>query len=197
MNKWLRKTLVVMVSILTFGLISPSQLMNNINAGKLSDRDVFETNGSMNSIAQSTAFLDDSDESNDQYLEELMKQAETQSYQKFGVKIKPAIEDEFRDLILPNIEKAIEETAARFPKEDLKNLTISELPGSGYTEKIFHVKNRITNEDILRFHVRRDHPPQAGFWFNFHYHTIFDGYQIHHDLGSIYWDKNTPPKWMA
>ncbi|MFL6556465.1 MAG: YpjP family protein, partial [Bacillus sp. (in: firmicutes)] len=24
-----------------------------------------------------------------------------------------------------------------------------------------------------------------------------DDFQIHHELGSIYWAKNTPPKWMS
>ena len=63
--------------------------------------------------------------------------------------------------------------------------------------KIFHVYNRLTGEDLLRFHVRRDHPPQDGYWFNFHYHTAEDGFQSHHELGSIYWDRNTPPDWMS
>jgi hypothetical protein len=197
MNNWLRKTFVVLVSILTFGIITPSQLINNVNAEKPSDRDVFETNMLINSIDQSTIFLDDSKFSKDALIEELTKQAEMQTYQKFGVKIKPAIEDEFREIILPNIEKAIAKTTAQFPNEDLQNLAISEQPGGGYSEKIFHVKNIHTNEDILLFHVRRDNPPQAGYWFNFHYHTIYDGFQSHHDLGSIYWDKNTPPKWMS
>jgi hypothetical protein len=197
MNKWVRKTFVVMVSLLTFGLISPSQLINNVHADKTADQDIFEANMPMNSIVQSTALLDDSKFSKDHHVENLIKQAEMQSYQKFGEKIKPAIENEFREIILPNIEKAIEETAAQFPKEDLHNLAISEQPGSGYSEKIFHVKNLLTNENILLFHVRRDNPPQAGYWFNFHYHTIYDDFQSHHDLGSIYWDKNTPPKWMA
>ncbi|WML45017.1 YpjP family protein [Neobacillus sp. PS3-40] len=197
MNNWLRKTFVVLVSILTFGIITPSQLINNVNAEKPSDRDVFETNMLINSIDQSTIFLDDSKFSKDTLIEELTKQAEMQTYQKFGVKIKPAIEDEFREIILPNIEKAIAKTTAQFPNEDLQNLAISEQPGGGYSEKIFHVKNIHTNEDILLFHVRRDNPPQAGYWFNFHYHTIYDGFQSHHDLGSIYWDKNTPPKWMS
>ncbi|WP_310794657.1 YpjP family protein, partial [Bacillus safensis] len=24
-----------------------------------------------------------------------------------------------------------------------------------------------------------------------------DGFQTHHELGNIYWDKNTPPSWMS
>ena len=113
-----------------------------------------------------------------------------QSYQKFGTRIKPVIENEFREIILPNIEKAL--TGSGFP-----------ISRRGY-KKPHHLLNAwcranqrryliLTNsdsgKDILRFHVRRDNPPQAGYWFNFHYHTYHDGFQSHHELGSIYWEK--------
>ncbi|WHY84359.1 YpjP family protein [Neobacillus novalis] len=197
MNKWLRKSLFVMVSALTFGLVTPTQLMNNVNAEKLSDRDAFEASAADRSLSSGNAFLEESKFDREKFIEELIKQAENQSYQKFGTKIKPVIENEFREIILPNIEKAVDETAAQFPEEDLKNLTITEQPGSGHSEKIFNIKNGETGKDILRFHVRRDNPPKAGYWFNFHYHTYHDDYQSHHELGAIYWAKNTPPKWMS
>ncbi|MDP4083529.1 MAG: YpjP family protein [Bacillota bacterium] len=199
MNKWIRKTFVVMVSVLTFGLITPSQFINNVNAEKNSNSDIVETNLPLmnNSVVLPTVRFEKSQLSKQSLLDELIKQAEEQTYKKFGSKIKPAIEDEFREIILPKIEKAIEETASNFPEEDLRNLAITESPGSGYSEKIFHVKNQLTNENILLFHVRRDNPPLAGYWFNFHYHTKYDEYQVHHELGSIYWAKNTPPKWMS
>jgi hypothetical protein len=100
-------------------------------------------------------------------------------------------------VILPNIEKAIQEVAVQFPEESLANLKVTETPGGGLSEKIFHITNSKANEDVIRFHVRRDHPPQQGYWFNFHYHTHHDNFQAHHELGSIYWNKNTPPKWMT
>ncbi|MFF2450416.1 YpjP family protein [Neobacillus sp. NPDC058068] len=197
MNKWLRKSLFVMVSALTFGLVTPTQLMNNVNAEKLSDRDAFEASAAERSLSSATAFLEESEFDRDKFIENLIKQAENQSYQKFGTRIKPVIENEFREVILPNIEKAVDETAAQFPEEDLKNLTITEQPGSGHSEKIFNIKNGETGKDILRFHVRRDNPPKSGYWFNFHYHTYHDDFQSHHELGAIYWAKNTPPKWMS
>jgi hypothetical protein len=196
MNKWLRKSFFVMVSILTFGLVTPTQLLNSVNAENLKDRDVFETTAG-NSYSQTSGYFEESEFNREAFMEELIKQAELQSYQKFGTKIKPLIEDEFREIILPNIEMAISETADQFPEEDLKNLTITEQPGSGQSEKIFHIKSRLDGKDVLRFHVRRDHPPQEGYWFNFHYHTYHDEFQTHHELGSIYWAKNTPPKWMS
>ncbi|OIK15428.1 hypothetical protein BIV60_09760 [Bacillus sp. MUM 116] len=193
MKKWVRKSFMVMVSILTFGLVSPSQLMNNINAGKPSD----QATAPSGSFAQTPKIAEESEFNRERFMEDLLKQAEEQSYQKFGSKIKPVIAQEFRSIILPNIEAAITETAAQFPEEDLRNLTITEQPSGGLSEKIFHIKNSETNKDILRFHVRRDQPPQQGYWFNFHYHTYHDNYQNHYSLGSIYWAKNTPPKWMS
>lgn len=193
MNNWIRKTFVVMVSILTFGLVTPTQLINNVNAEKPADNEVFETSTQPASISQHPAVFP----KEDIILEKLKKQAEIQSYQKFGTKIKPVIEDEFREMILPNIEKVLDEIAGQFPEEELQNITITEQPGKGQSEKIFHVINRQTNKDLVRFHVRRDNPPQAGYWFNFHYHTYQDQFQSHHELGAIFWAKNTPPKWLS
>jgi hypothetical protein len=197
MNNWLRKTLFVLVSVLTFGLVTPTQLINTVNAENLADRDAFEAPSTESTFGQTNTFIEDSNFDKEKFIGELIKQAELQSYQKFGTRIKPVIENEFREIILPNIEKALEEMTVQFPEEDLKNLTISEQPGAGLSEKIFNVNNRVLGKDILRFHVRRDNPPQAGYWFNFHYHTYHDQFQSHHELGSIYWAKNTPPKWMS
>jgi hypothetical protein len=197
MNKWIRKSFVVLVSVLTFGLITPTQLINNVNAEKPTERDTIEAALLRGYVQENSFFETEEVVDKEKFLEELVKKAELQSYQKFGTRIKPVIENEFREIIMPKIEKALQETAAQFPTEDLLNLAITETPGKGQSEKIFNIKNSETNMDVLRFHVRRDNPPQAGFWFNFHYHTYHDGFQSHHELGSIYWDKNTPPKWMS
>ncbi len=197
MNKWLRKSLFVMVSILTFGLVTPTQLINGVNAESPIERDALETATLEGNFAQLNKSSEESEFDRDQFMGNLIRQAEVQSYQKFGTRIKPVIEHEFREIILPNIEAALEQIAAQFPDEDLKNLTLTEQPGAGQSEKIFHIKNTLFGKDILRFHVRRDNPPQEGYWFNFHYHTWHDDFQTHHELGSIYWAKNTPPKWMS
>jgi len=197
MNKWIRKSFVVLVSLLTFGLVTPTQLINNVNAEKPTDREPFEATSAWDSFIQEEEIFREPEFDKEKHVKGLMKQAEIQSYQKFGTKIKPVIENEFREIILPNIEKALQDTVRQFPETEVSNLAITEFPGKGQSEKIFHVKNNETNHDILRFHVRRDNPPQSGYWFNFHYHTFEDGFQSHHELGSIYWDKNTPPKWMS
>jgi hypothetical protein len=196
MQKWIRKSVVVMVSILTFGLITPPPgfLNGNVNAENSSERD---NRDSFLESGISTHYLQDERSQKEKFIEDMVTLAELQSYQKFGPKIKPVIENEFRDVILPNIEKAIEEVATQFPDEDFMHMAISEQPSGGLSEKIFHIENRLTSEDVIRFHVRRDNPPKSGYWFNFHYHTYHDQFQSHHQLGSIFWDKNTPPKWMS
>ncbi|RHW42273.1 hypothetical protein D1B31_06535 [Neobacillus notoginsengisoli] len=195
MKKWLRKSFVVMVSLLTFGLVTPHQpgFLDRIK----SDNDSSERESVNSDAVHSANFERQSPADRDTMIENMVKLAEARSYEKFGTKIRPVIENEFKEIILPNIEKAIAETAILFPDEDLAALAISEQPGGGHSEKIFNVKHSRTGDHIIRFHVRRDNPPQSGYWFNFHYHTFHDNFVDHHDLGSIYWDKNTPPKWMA
>lgn len=197
MPKWLRKSFVIIVTILTFGLVTPSQafLYDHSNTVKTPKKDIVEdekSNIDTAVISEESGYTNKED-----FIKKVLIEAETQSYVKFGQKIKPVIENEFSTIILPNIEKAIKNVAEQFPEEELNYLTVSESPGSGHSEKIFHITNANTKEDVIRFHVRRDRPPQQGYWFNFHYHTYHDKFQTHHNLGSIYWDKNTPPKWMS
>ncbi|QQF61714.1 YpjP family protein [Bacillus mojavensis] len=203
MKLWMRKTLVVLFTIVTFGLVSPP-------AALMADKPT----GQPSSLEQNdyTAFYDEHDlyddyESEDRrdpellfqsYKEQLLDSAENQSFLKFGSKIAPVIEDDYRKEILPKIENVICDFLATLQDDEAyQDVVISSKPSAGKTEKIFHVFNRTTGEDLLRFHVRRDHPPHDGYWFNFHYHTAEDGFQSHHELGSIYWDRNTPPNWMS
>ncbi|MCE4047298.1 MULTISPECIES: YpjP family protein [Bacillaceae] len=196
MPNWIRKSLVVFVSILTFGLVtpSPSAFYNTSNGDEKKPADESKLPVSSEELTLDTGILDERSE-RDKVVGKLMEEAEVQSYTKFGSKIKPVIEDEFRIAILPNIEKAINNVTSSFPDEDLSQLTVTEMPSPGTSERIFHIVKE--NQDVIRFHVRRDRPPQDGYWFNFHYHTFQDNFQNHYALGNIYWDKNTPPKWMS
>lgn len=196
MPKWLRKSLVVLVTVLTFGIVTPSQLHDFVN-DKDPKRDAVEskTQDSATEVQQ-IEFFDGYTNEKDP-ISNLLKDAEHLSYTKFGTRIGPVIEDEFREIILPNIEKVIETVASQYEEDSLRQLYISEAPSGGDSERIFHIANRENNEDVIRFHVRRDHPPQDGYWFNFHYHIDADDFQEHHEIGSIYWAKNTPPKWMS
>lgn len=196
MPKWLRKSIVVMVTILTFGMVTPSQAawLEELGQDSSLKRDIVEAESQNDDHSlEDIATI----QSREQFLDDILLQAENYSYQKFGTKIKPVIEDEFKEVILPEIEKVIADVTLQFPEGKLQYLNISEFPSGGISERIFHIQNQLTGEDIIRFHVRRDNPPQQGYWFNFHYHTYLDEFQIHHKLGSIYWNKNTPPKWMS
>ncbi|MRX70906.1 hypothetical protein GJU40_01825 [Bacillus lacus] len=183
MNKWFKKTLVILFTIATFGMVSPpAALMMEEQTSK-------DTAGSSSEDGKLLA------SSHEFSVEQLLHLAEEQSYLKFGNKIGPVIEDEFKEVILPKIEETITEFAEN--DERFLNVILSKKPAGGMGEKIFHIYDAQTGEDLIRFHVRRDNPPHQGFWFNFHYHTYHDSFASHHELGSIYWDKNTPPNWMA
>ncbi|NMD72815.1 hypothetical protein HHO41_21570 [Bacillus sp. DNRA2] len=208
MPKWLQKSLVVLISVFTFGLVAPPQslLIDKTSAQKTLEREMVEQStleaSSVSLIdSQNENLLDEREEnlqSNKQKWVQLrVKDAKELSFQKFGDRIKPKIEGEFENVILPNIEKVISIVAEQYPEEDLVHLAISEGPGKGKSEKIFHITDEQTGLDVIRFHVRRDQPPHDGYWFNFHYHTYHDDFQTHHDLGAIYWAKNTPPNWMS
>ncbi|MEG7336976.1 YpjP family protein [Bacillus sp. 0102A] len=202
MKMWMRKTLVVLFTIVTFGLVSPP-------AALMADK----PSGQPSSLEQNdyTAFYDEHDLYDDEsegrrdpellfqtYKEQLLDSAEDQSFVKFGSKIAAVIEDDYRKEIMPKIENVISDYLATLQEDEAyQDVVISSMPSAGQTEKIFNVYNRTTGKDLIRFHVRRDHPPHDGYWFNFHYHTAEDGFQSHHELGSIYWDRNTPPNWMS
>lgn len=198
MPKWLRKSLVVLVTVLTFGLVTPPQslLYDGVNE-KPPKRDLVQAKSQDKASAEEQLRFEQTLPTEHDIINQLVRDAEYYSYAKFGSKIKPVIEDEFREIILPNIEKAISAVTVKYQNEDLNQLVISEAPTGGDSEKIFHIASTVSNQDVIRFHVRKDHPPQSGYWFNFHYHTFHDDFQEHHELGSIYWDKNTPPKWMS
>ncbi|QPC46625.1 YpjP family protein [Mangrovibacillus cuniculi] len=198
MFHWLKKALVVSISIATFGLVSPSALLEDLNAVNAKDTE----NTKPVSLAEDLDISIENIESietdlHNDFVALAMEKAEQQAHVKFGEKISPVIANEFTDVILPQIHRAIDETAKEFTPQEIAQLVITEKPAGGLGEKWFHIYNEKTNEDIIRFHVRRDHPPQEGYYFNFHYHTRSDNFQTHHDLGVIYWDTQTPPKWST
>jgi hypothetical protein len=197
--KWLRKSLVVLVSILTFGLVTPSDfnwLGQADNAKSPKKNSVQEANPQQSyELLHSERTYTREPIDREMFVSEMLLKAEKNSYMKFGDKIGPKIEDEFKDAILPKMEEAIKHISLQFPEKELMQLAISEKPAPGRGEKIFHIYNEKTHEDIIRFHVRQENPPQEGYWFNFHYHTHHDQFVSHYELGKLYWDKNTPPKW--
>lgn len=195
MPKWFRKTLLVLVTIATFGMVTPQALLADpSNDDQQDKRDVVEAE---TSLKDPVIYHNEYISQEELFINQLKQEALVQSHIKFGTRIKPVIEDEFNEVILPNMERVISELTIQYPEEDLSQLTITQSPSGGTSERIFHIMNQQTKKDIVRFHVRRDHRPQEAYAFNFHYHTYLDKFQTHHDLGIIYWSKDTPPNWMT
>ncbi len=201
MQRWIRKALLVTFSIVTLGMVAPppALTMQEIKSNEPTKRDVINHSSVTNdhfsfekeTIEESILNVKSS------FIHYALEKAETQSIEKFGSKIAPIIESEFYHDILPQIEAVISHVAEDYPEEALHSLEVTEKPSGGTSEKIFHIYDKTTGKDIIRFHVRRDQPPHEGYWFNFHYHTHHDNFQSHHQLGDIYWSKNTPPQWLS
>jgi len=197
MRIWLKKMSVVLVAIMTLGLYIPS---TDVTA---------DTNNKSASLSESNNNSNNQTEENDYHeidqieVEEpnpstlLLEKAKEQALMKLGPRIKDQLEDEFLAVILPKIEEELESIFHEAGEEKLPYYEITENPAYGYGERIFNVYDVQTKKDIAKFHVRRDFKPLEGYWFNFHYHLEKDNFEIHHEIGEIYWDKNIPPKWMS
>jgi hypothetical protein len=191
MKKWIQKTMILAVALLTFGVISPSHaIWENLLEEKSHDPRHF-------SAENETYYPITDAQEEPPFLLQAKTAAKEQAYIKFGSKIGPVIEDEFNDVILPKIEEAIELSLASAAEEQPQTLAITEKPAGDYSEKIFHIYDTTTNKDVIRFHVRTLKKPQDGYFFNFHYHKADDQFSKHYALGDIYWSKNTPPKWLS
>ncbi|WP_062104855.1 YpjP family protein [Bacillus niameyensis] len=200
MKVWIRKTVIVLVSILTFGLVTPSHAIwsqNQEMPKTTMQRGQNSTTVSQNRSSENDYYVPETQLDQQLFTQKMALIAEQQAMIKFGPKISPVIEKEFQEIILPNIIAAIDMTAAQYPEEELSNLAITEKPGGGVSEKIFNIYNQQTGQDIILFHVRREKPPLEGYRFNFHYHTYHDQFQTHHSIGTINWSKNTPPQWQS
>lgn len=201
MKKWLQKTLVITVALLTFGLITPNHEIWDSLENSQSNNGTHGSTFASNPIQQESTLVEDSfsdDKSNDTPdLESILVAAKEQAYIKFGSRIGPVIHDEFEETIFPKLQEVIELTLARQNEESTKYLAISQKPSGEYNEKIFHISHGTSGKDLIRFHVRTEKRPQEGYYYNFHYHTSEDNFVAHHSLGDIYWSKNTPPKWLS
>ncbi len=127
----------------------------------------------------------------------IIKQASEQSLLKFGTVITEKISSSFETSILPRLDTVLRETTSTLSDSDWEQVRISNTPSAGLGEKIFHLYNEESGEDIFRFHVRRDQPPKQGYTFNFHYHTYLDSHEKHHTIGNIHWGKDMPPRWNS
>lgn len=191
MKKWFKKSIIITVALLTFGLISPDHLIwEQLLDPKNPEKSLFSDTESLRH--KQVSLLEEQD-----FKDSISIAAREQAYIKFGERIGPVIRNEFDDVIFPRIQEVINTTVSNTEPEKVVNLAITEQPSGEYHEKIFHIYNNDTRKDLIRFHVRTDKKPQEGYYFNFHYHLAKDNYAKHYALGEIYWSKNTPPKWLS
>ena len=200
-KKWLQKTLVITVALLTFGLITPNHeiwdsLDNSHTSNGSQGSNVESKNAELSSTIVEDSFTNvESIDTPD--LEPFFVAAKEQSYIKFGSRIAPTIGEEFEQKIFPKLEEVLDLTLSSLDKDSFKYLAISNQPSGEYNEKIFNISDGTSGKDLIRFHVRTEKRPQEGYYYNFHYHTSEDNFIAHHSLGDIYWSKNTPPKWLS
>ncbi|WP_080872149.1 YpjP family protein [Oceanobacillus timonensis] len=195
MKLWWRRIAVVFITILTLGIYSPTNLLE-VDADKRSDNSVSSSSdidtASVIKEATQSYIVEDARAS---YLKHLQKEAKVLSLEKFGPKITDKVEDEFAAAILPQMETMLVDLVEH--SEAYNDIAITEKPSKGYGERMFNVSNNRSGETLVKFHVRRENRPLEGHYFHFHYHLSEDGFQKHHPIGDIYWDRNTPPKWMT
>lgn len=220
MQIWLRKAFVIFITVITFGIVVPpihpiindSESKDETQAAIYEENSPFEMEEEQSDVedwqnpdspdsmswAETAERIENDEELPALFTQYVVSEADKQAKQKFGPIIGEAIGDRFNEEILPELRSIIEDFSSnKMSAEDLKFIGVSEKPSGGLGEKILHIYSLKTGEDFLRFHVRRDQPPQDGYWFNFHYHEYEDQFANHHDLGKIYWDKNTPPHWVS
>lgn len=185
MKAWLQRLLITSVAVLTLGIITPShEVWQNFQ-----DKEEPNEAGSKTADVQYSLQLEEQTAGG-----QLAAQAKRLSYEKFGSRIGPVIQNEFDTEIFPRIEAVIDMTVHN---AENRLLAITEKPSGQYAEKIFHVHDQTAGKDLIRFHVRTEKRPQDGYFYNFHYHTEEDHFAAHHTLGEIHWSKNTPPKWLS
>ncbi|MFD1206511.1 MULTISPECIES: YpjP family protein [Sporosarcina] len=196
MKKYYHKLLIAVVAVLTLGVISPShEIWTNLEP-KDNERATNEhgTDHALNISLEDEYFDHYTWQEPVSLQDELLNSAKELSYQKFGSRIGPVIQNDFDEIIFPKIEEVIQ---AKISQVENRKLAITETPSGAYSEKIFHVSDMEDGKALIKFHVRTEKRPQDGYFYNFHYHTAEDGFLAHHSLGDIYWSKNTPPKWLS
>ncbi|CDQ38067.1 MULTISPECIES: YpjP family protein [Virgibacillus] len=191
MKQWMRKIAVILITIMTLGMYVPASL----TADPEEPKQRYDSGSNVNE-ATSTTVLEQSTNVA-LTMEQLSHKIKAQTELKMGPRITRRVGDEFTSVILPNIEAVMQTILLDENNQPIPYYTITEDPADGYGERIFNILDVKNQQYVAKFHVRRDHRPLEGHWFNFHYHIKDDNFEKHYDIGDIYWDKNTPPKWMA
>jgi hypothetical protein len=198
MKQYFRKILVIFITILTLGMYVPPLLLNveasDVDSSKAKIND--ESQASHSNFVHSTQQLRTHDQSIWTF-NEMINLAKNQTITKLGPKIVDTLEKSFLEDVLDNMEIAVSNIIMDLGTDNTYFYGISEDLTPGYGEKIFELYDIRTNETIARFDVSRVNKPMEGHWFHFHYHLAQDNFTEHYTIGEIFYNKNTPPKWMS
>jgi hypothetical protein len=213
--EFMKKILIALVAVLTFGTVIPVFPAHYVD--KQSDKENIYKEKSPETatrpMAPDLSRLSDhetvrswtetvpADASKDRLIQAFsvytLQEAEHQGQQKFGTRVAERIGSSYNQEIAPSFVRAVRQLSDAHDTKWIRHLDVTHSPSSGQGERILHVYQTDSGREMLKLHVRRDHPPKNGYWFDFHYHTVQDGFQNHHELKKIYWGKNMPPKWRA
>lgn len=197
MKKWLQKGLMITVAMLTLGSITPTHEIWDAFDHKTKTVAAAAPTYTELTEQYENSFVEPVLRTKEGVTQQFIEAAREQAYMKFGSRIGPKIEQNFEAVVFPKIEEVIEATVARMHDTDVSQLAMTEQPSGAYAEKIFHIYNMQTEEDVIRFHVRTEKRVQDGYYYNFHYHTAEDDFVTHYTLADLYWAKDTPPKWLS
>ncbi|TGB02266.1 YpjP family protein [Halobacillus salinus] len=198
MTTWGRKLFVVLVSVLTLGLYIPPAYAADTAEKEVAPQEPEEQESHfLNTIEEVQDTPEDLPLTADDYVNQMKEQAKEQTMMKMGPRIIQKVDEDMTEDILPKIEEIVDSILEDMDEDELPHYEITEELTPGYGEKIFTLINKESGEELARFDVRRDKRPGEGYWFNFHYHLKDDNFAKHHTIGEVYWEKNTPPKWMS
>ncbi|WP_010631396.1 YpjP family protein [Sporolactobacillus vineae] len=213
--EWVKKILVALVAILTFGTVIPSSPAHYVDKPDnnepiykekspdeafkpaASDRSGIPDHTEQTSWTETVSANASKEKLVQAFSDYTLQQLRQQGSQKFGPRVAKEISNVYNQDIAPAFLMEVQRVSDRHDARWIRHLDVTHSPSSGMGERILHVYQTDSGSEVLKLHVRRDHPPKNGYWFDFHYHTAQDGFQKHHELKKIYWGKNMPPKWRA
>lgn len=206
---FIKKSLVALIAVLTFGTVIPTFPTHYVD--KQDDKEAVQKE--KDAVSASALYGQASLEKRAQGLEPVYEKSEEeliadfssyalieakdQGLHKFGSRVTSKIGSQYVGEIAPAFADAVRAVSAGHDKQWIRGLAVTHSASAGNGERILHVYQTDSGRELLKLHVRRDHPPLDGYWFDFHYHTALDGFQRHHELKRIYWGKDMPPKWQA
>ncbi|MFT8319040.1 MAG: YpjP family protein [Sporolactobacillus sp.] len=212
---FLRKLLMTVVAVLTFGAVTPIAPPHYVTKPGDKGNVQSEKERSVGMKTSEPEGLTDTDQRDSEktsspsasttsremlihsFAAYASKEAEDQGLHKFGPRVTARIGDRYTQEIVPAFIPLIQEISDGHDQNWIRQLAVTHSPASGMGERILHIYHKEKGKEVLKLHVRREHPPQQGYWFDFHYHTLADNFQQHHELKKVYWGKNTPPRWKA